>query len=130
MMKSAQQAEGNIWAGYRKNRSDWMPIDAMPFKLGPMMRLMGKLPRPACNGMFAVMKPMFPTLFPILLPMAPKVMPKMLGPVEQDVPIMPEYMKQQMPGLMPKVIDAAPKMLPDVVPLVIPSMIDYLQKAK
>jgi len=112
---------GNMWPEL---------IDAMPFKMGPMMRMMGKLPRPVSNGVFAVMKPMFPVLFPRLLPMMmPKVMPKMLSLVEQDVPIMPDYMKEQMPDLMPKVMDALmPKMLPDVVPLVIDPMVKYLQR--
>ena len=111
---------GNMWPEL---------IDAMPFKMGPMMRMMGKLPRPVSNGMFAMMKPMFPILFPRLLPMMmPKVMPKMLSLVEQDVPIMPDYMKAQMPDLMPKVMDSLmPKMLPDVVPLVIDPMVKYLQ---
>jgi hypothetical protein len=107
-------------------------IDAMPFKMGPMMRMIGRLPRPVSNGMFAVMKPMFPLLFPILLPMMmPKVLPTMLERVEKEVPIMPDYMKQQMPDLMPKVMDALmPKMLPDVVPLVIDPMVKYLQNGK
>jgi Fe-S oxidoreductase/FAD/FMN-containing dehydrogenase len=111
---------GNMWPEL---------IDAMPFKMGPMMRMMGKLPGPASNAMFAVMKPMFPILFPILLPMMmPKVMPRMLSLVEQDVPTMPDYMKEQMPDLMPKVMDSLmPKMLPDVVPLVIEPMVRYLQ---
>jgi hypothetical protein len=114
---------GNMWPEL---------IDAMPFKMGPMMRMMGKLPRPASDGMFAVMKPMFPILFPRLLPMMmPKVMPKMLSLVEEDVPTMPDYMKAQMPDLMPKVMDALmPKMLPDVVPLVIDPMVAYLQNGK
>ncbi len=104
-------------------------IDAMPFKMGPMMRFMGKLPGPLSNGMFAMMKPMFPLLFPILLPMMmPKVLPPMLERVNQTVPFMPDYMRQQMPSLMPPVMDALmPKMLPDVVPLVIDPMVRYLQ---
>jgi Fe-S oxidoreductase len=104
-------------------------IDAMPFKMGPMMRGMGKLPGPLSNAMFAMMKPMMPVLFPRLLPMMmPKVMPTMLDRVEKTVPIMPGYMKEQMPDLMPSVMDALmPKMLPDVVPLVVDPMVAYLQ---
>lgn len=103
-------------------------IDAMPFKMGPMMRAMGKLPGPVSDGMFAMMKPMFPILFPRLLPMMmPKVLPTMLGRVEAQI-AMPDYMREQMPGLMPKVMDRLmPKMLPDVVPLVVDPMIAYLQ---
>ncbi len=54
-------------------------IDAMPLGMGPMMRLMGKIP-----GALNLMKPLFPVLFPKLLPlMMPKVMdnlmPHMIG---------------------------------------------------
>ncbi len=49
-------------------------IDAMPFGMGKMMRVMGKVP-----GAMGLMKPMFPFLFPKLLPMMmPKVMDTML----------------------------------------------------
>jgi Fe-S oxidoreductase len=34
MMAAATRAEGNIWAGYRKNRTDWFPAD-MKAKHGP-----------------------------------------------------------------------------------------------
>ena len=52
-------------------------IDAMPFGMGPMMRIMGKIP-----GALNLMKPMFPILFPRLLPMMmPKVMSTMLDRV-------------------------------------------------
>jgi Fe-S oxidoreductase/FAD/FMN-containing dehydrogenase len=98
-------------------------IDAMPFGMGPMMRVMGKIP-----GTLELMKPMFPILFPILLPMMmPKVMPTMLDRVGQRVP-MPDYMREQMPTLMPKVMDnLMPHMIGDVVPLVTQPMIDYLR---
>lgn len=97
-------------------------IDAMPFGMGKMMRVMGKIP-----GALNVMKPMFPVLFPRLLPMMmPKVMPVMLERVEAMIP-MPDYMKEQMPGLMPKVMDnLMPHMIGDVVPLVTQPMINYL----
>jgi Fe-S oxidoreductase/FAD/FMN-containing dehydrogenase len=98
-------------------------IDAMPFGMGPMMRAMGKIP-----GTLEMMKPMFPILFPKLLPMMmPKVMATMLARVKDRIP-MPDYMAEQMPDLMPKVMDnLMPHMIGDVVPLVTPSMIDYLR---
>lgn len=97
-------------------------IEAMPFGMGPMMRVMGKIP-----GALNLMKPMFPILFPILLPMMmPKVMPVMLKRVSEQIP-MPDYMREQMPELMPKVMDSLmPHMIKDVVPLVTQPMIDYL----
>ncbi|MFH1031547.1 MAG: FAD-binding and (Fe-S)-binding domain-containing protein [Chloroflexota bacterium] len=101
-------------------------IDAMPFRMGPMMRLMGKIPS-ALN----LMKPMFPILFPRLLPMMmPKVMPVMVERVAGFVP-MPDYMSEQMPELMPKVMDnLMPQMIGDVVPLVVEPMINYLTGKK
>jgi len=98
-------------------------ISAMPFRMGIMMRLMGKIP-----GALELMKPMFPILFPKLLPMMmPKVMPVMLNRVKERVP-MPDYMAEQMPELMPKVMDnLMPHMIGDVVPLVTQPMIDYLR---
>jgi Fe-S oxidoreductase len=105
-------------------------LDAMPLKMGGMMRLMGKM-GPMGKGMLTMMKPMFPILFPRLLPgMMPKVMPTMLSRVGDRIP-MPDYMSEQMPELMPKVMDSLmPKMLPDVVPLVTPMMIQYLTASK
>ncbi len=96
---------------------------AMPFKMGAMMRIMGKIP-----GALNLMKPMFPVLFPRLLPkMMPKVMPVMLSRVAERIP-MPDYMAEQMPELMPKVMDnLMPHMIGDVVPLVTQPMIDYLR---
>ncbi len=98
-------------------------IEAMPFGMGPMMRVMGKIP-----GALDLMKPLFPILFPRLLPlMMPKVMPVMLKRVEEHVP-MPDYMLEQMPDLMPKVMDSLmPHMIGDVVPLVTQPMINYLK---
>ncbi|HEY63082.1 MAG TPA: FAD-binding oxidoreductase [Caldilineae bacterium] len=98
-------------------------IDAMPFGMGPMMRLMGKIP-----GALELMKPLFPVLFPRLLPMMmPKVMPVMLDRVAERIP-MPDYMREQMPDLMPKVMDnLMPHMIGDLVPLVTQPMIDYLR---
>ncbi len=98
-------------------------IDAMPFGMGSMMRMMGRVP-------FALdlVTPMFPLLFPILLPMMmPKVMPVMLERVGERIP-MPDYMREQMPDLMPKVMDnLMPHMIGDVVPLIAGPMIDYLK---
>ncbi len=98
-------------------------IDAMPFGMGPIMRLMGKIP-----GTLELMKPMFPVLFPRLLPMMmPQVMPVMLERVQERIP-MPDYMAEQMPDLMPQVMDnLMPHMIGDVVPLVTQPMIDYLR---
>jgi Fe-S oxidoreductase len=102
-------------------------IDAMPFGMGRMMRIMGRIP-----FTLELMKPMFPVLFPRLLPMMmPKVMPTMLKKVGERIP-MPDYMAEQMPGMMPKIMDnLMPHMIGDVVPLVTQPMIDYLRgKAK
>jgi Fe-S oxidoreductase/FAD/FMN-containing dehydrogenase len=98
-------------------------IDAMPFKMGSLMRIMGKIP-----GALEMMKPVFPVLFPRLLPMMmPKVMPVMLQRVAEQVP-MPDYMVEQMPEMMPEVMDRLmPHMIRDVVPLVTQPMIDYLK---
>jgi hypothetical protein len=98
-------------------------VDAMPFGMGKMMRIMSKIP-----GALSLMKPMFPVLFPRLLPMMmPKVMPVMLQRVAEKVP-MPDYMAEQMPDMMPKVMDnLMPHMIGDVVPLVTQPMIDYLR---
>jgi len=98
-------------------------ISAMPFGMGTMMRVLGKLP-----GTLELMKPMFPILFPRLLPMMmPKVMTVMLDRVAERIP-MPDYMAEQMPQLMPKVMNnLMPHMIGDVVPLITQPMIDYLR---
>ena len=98
-------------------------IEAMPMKMGPMMRFAGKMP-----GALTLMKPLFPVLFPRLLPiMMPKLMPVMLDRVAARVP-MPEYMKEQMPELMPQVMEnLMPHMIKEVVPLVRDPMIEYLR---
>jgi Fe-S oxidoreductase/FAD/FMN-containing dehydrogenase len=99
-------------------------IDAMPFKMGLLMRMAGKVP-----GALEMMKPVFPVLFPILLPMMmPKVMSVMLQRIAEKIP-MPDYMAEQMPEMMPKVMgQLMPHMIRDVVPLVTQPMIDYLKK--
>jgi len=98
-------------------------IDSMPYKMGPMMRAMGKVP-----GALNLMKPMFPLLFPRLLPMMmPKVMPTMLERVADRVP-MPDYMAEQMPDMMPGIMDnLMPHMIDEVVPLVTGPMVAYLR---
>jgi Fe-S oxidoreductase/FAD/FMN-containing dehydrogenase len=98
-------------------------IDAMPFGMGRMMRVMGKIPLT-----LELMKPMFPILFPRLLPMMmPKVMPTMLKKVGERVP-MPDYMAEQMPQMMPGIMNSLmPHMIGDVVPLVTQPMINYLR---
>jgi Fe-S oxidoreductase/FAD/FMN-containing dehydrogenase len=100
-------------------------IDAMPFGMGALMRLMGKIP-----GALPLMKPIFPVLFPRLLPMMmPKVMPAVLRRVRERIP-MPDYMAEQMPDLMPRVMgNLMPHMIDDVVPLVTQPMIDYLTRS-
>ncbi len=98
-------------------------IDAMPFGMGRMMRVMGRIP-----FTLELMKPVFPILFPRLLPMMmPKVMPTMLKKVGERVP-MPDYMAEQMPGMMPGIMNnLMPHMIGDVVPLVTQPMINYLR---
>jgi hypothetical protein len=98
-------------------------IDAMPWKMGKLMRFFGKIP-----GVLWLMKPLFPVLFPRLLPrMMPKLMPVMLERLAKMIP-MPDYMSEQMPELMPKVMNnLLPHMVADVVPLVTRPMIAYLR---
>jgi Fe-S oxidoreductase/FAD/FMN-containing dehydrogenase len=98
-------------------------IGAMPFKMGAMMRLMGRIP-----GALVLMRPLFPLLFPILLPMMmPKVLPTMLERIKERVP-MPDYMAEQMPTMMPVVMgELMPHMIGDVVPLVTGPMIAHLR---
>jgi hypothetical protein len=98
-------------------------VDAMPFGMRPMMRLIGKV-----AGPLELMKPALPILFPRLLPkMMPKVMPVMLDRVAGCIP-MPDYMVEQMPDLMPEVMEnLMPHMIHDVVPLVTQPLIDCLR---
>ena len=56
-------------------------LDAMPLKMGSMMRWMGKLP-----FLLSLMKPLFPILFPKLMPrMMPKVMDNLMPHMIRDV---------------------------------------------
>lgn len=98
-------------------------IDAMPYRMGAMMRAIGRIP-----GALEVMKPLLPLLFPRLLPvMMPKVMPVMLERVKARIP-MPDYMAEQMPDLMPRVMGTLmPHMIGEVLPLVTQPMVDYLR---
>jgi Fe-S oxidoreductase/FAD/FMN-containing dehydrogenase len=102
-------------------------LEAMPFGMGGMMRLIGKL-GPVGGLLFKLMNPMFPILFPKLLPgMMAKVMPTMLERIAAIVP-MPDDMKEQMPDLMPKVMDnLMPHMLSDLVPLAVPKMVSFVR---
>jgi hypothetical protein len=99
-------------------------IQAMPFGMGSMMRVMGKMP-----GMLNLMKPLFPVVFPRLLPlMMPKMMPVILERLADRIP-MPDYMAEQMPDLMPKVMDnLMPHMIEDIVPLMTDKVITYLKR--
>jgi Fe-S oxidoreductase/FAD/FMN-containing dehydrogenase len=99
-------------------------IDAMPYKMGSLMRVMGRIP-----GALDLMKPAFPLLFPKLLPgMMPKLLPAMLQRIAGEIP-MPDYMAEQMPELMPKVMDnLMPHMIGDLVSLVTQPMINYLKR--
>ena len=98
-------------------------IAAMPWGLGRVMRVFGKVP-----GVLRAMKPMFGVLFAFLLPkMMPKLLPVMLDRITASVP-MPDYMAAQMPQMIPGVMDALlPHMLPDVVKLVKDPLIAYLR---
>jgi Fe-S oxidoreductase/FAD/FMN-containing dehydrogenase len=98
-------------------------ISTMPFGMGSMMRLMGRIP-----GTLELMKPMFPILFPRLLPvMIPKVMSAMLQRIEEHI-AMPPSMREQMPEMMPKVMEnLMPHMIQDIVPLVTQPMINFLR---
>ncbi|MBN1411119.1 MAG: FAD-binding oxidoreductase [Spirochaetales bacterium] len=113
--------------GFAALMKDMFPelIKAMPFGMGGMMKVMGKIP-----GMLTLMKPMFPVLFPIFLPMMmPKVLPDMMKRIGKLVP-MPDYMMEQMPDLLPRVMDnLMPHMLKDVIPLITQPLVQYLKTA-
>jgi Fe-S oxidoreductase/FAD/FMN-containing dehydrogenase len=98
-------------------------IDAMPFGMGSMMRVMGRIP-----GALELMKPLYPILFPRLMPkMMPALRPTLIERVKARVP-MADYMEEQMPDILPQVMDnLMPHMIADVVPLVTGPMIDYLK---
>src|SRR5665811_2046063 len=98
-------------------------VDAMPFGMGRIMRLMGKVP-----GASKLMKPLMPKMFPLLMPsIMPKVMPDMLEAVGSRID-MPDSMREQMPDLLPQTMEALmPNMLPLMMPYVVPSMLDYLK---
>lgn len=99
-------------------------IDAMPYGMGPMMRMLGKVP-----GALQLIRPIFPLLFPRLLPlMLPKVMATMLDRVEEQIE-MPAYMREQMPDLMPEIMARLmPHMVADIVPLITQPILNYLQE--
>ena len=99
-------------------------LDAMPLKMGPMMRMMAKLP-----GGPALMTRMMPVLFPKMAPgILSKVMPDMVEAVKVHVGSMPPDMDELMPDLLPKTMDALmPTYLPQLVPHLVPLFIDYLK---
>jgi Fe-S oxidoreductase len=99
-------------------------IDAMPLKMGPMMRVMIKLP-----GGAAMMRKMMPLLFPIMAPgILAKVMPRMIEEVQAYVGKMPPDMDELMPELLPKTLDALmPTYLPQLIPYLVPLFIGHLQ---
>ena len=101
-------------------------IGAVPFGMGSMMRVLGKIP-----GALEIMKPAFPIVFPVMLPvMLPKVMPHMLRKLEERIAL-PDYIREQMPEMMPKIMDnLMPHLMGAVIPLVIPSMLAYLRGEK
>ncbi len=110
--------------GFANLMCDMWPeiIDSMPFGIGRVMRLSGKVP-----AGLGFVKPVLPYAFPRLLPlMMPRLMPVMLEKIRARIP-MPDYMAQQMPDLMPQVMqNLMPHMVDDVVPLVTEPMLAYL----
>jgi Fe-S oxidoreductase/FAD/FMN-containing dehydrogenase len=103
-------------------------LDAMPFGMGAVMRMVGRAPAPVREPMFKVMSPMMPVLFPRLLPaMMPKVLPHMIQLVEQRIP-MPDYLRNQLPDLFPEVVDnVMPKLLPEIAPKYVPVLFEHLR---
>jgi len=104
-------------------------LDAMPFGMGGMMRMIGKAPAPVREPMFKMMGPMIPALFPVLLPgMMPKVLPHMIQLVEQRIP-MPDYLRNQLPDLFPEVVgNVMPHMLPELAPKYVPILFEHLRQ--
>ena len=61
-------------------------IDAMPMRMGSMMRAMAKVP-----GALDAMRPIMPKMFPLMMPLImPKVMPDMIEAVGRRIN-MPDY---------------------------------------
>jgi Fe-S oxidoreductase/FAD/FMN-containing dehydrogenase len=104
-------------------------LEAMPLRMGGMLRAVGKAPDSIREPMFRVMTPLMPVLFPVLLPgMLPSVMPHMIDLVESRIP-MPDYLREQLPELFPEVVaNVMPRLLPDVAPRYVPVLFDYLRR--
>ena len=104
-------------------------LEAMPLRMGGMLRGVGKAPNTIREPMFRVMAPLMPVLFPVLLPgMLPSVMPHMIDLVESRIP-MPDYLREQLPDLFPEVVaNVMPRLLPDVAPRYVPVLFDYLRR--
>jgi len=104
-------------------------LDAMPLRMGKMMRAVGHAPGFVREPVFKVMAPMMPVLFPKLLPgMIPKVLPHLIALVEQTID-MPDYLRRQLPELFPEVVDnVLPKMLPDIMPKFVPILFERLRQ--
>jgi Fe-S oxidoreductase/FAD/FMN-containing dehydrogenase len=103
-------------------------LDAMPFGMGGMMRMLGMAPASIREPTFKVMRPLLPVLFPRLLPgMMPRVLPHMIRLVEQRIP-MPDYLRYQLPDLFPEVVNnVMPRLLPEVAPKYVPLLFAHLR---
>ncbi len=122
MMGEALRDEGDIWAGYRKDRAAWFPQDLLD-KHGPRHRSKNVY-FAGCTASYVEKDIGMASVLPMMMP---DLMPTMLARVKAMIP-MPDYMAEQMPELMPKVMDnLMPHMINDVVPLVTQPMIDYLK---
>ena len=99
-------------------------IDAMPLRMGGMVRAFGKTGAGA-----ALMRRIMPALFPRMAPgILAKVMPDMVREVESYFNGMPPDMQELMPTLLPKVMDEMmPYYLPQLIPHLIPLFIGYLR---
>ncbi|MCL1890471.1 MAG: FAD-binding oxidoreductase [Coriobacteriia bacterium] len=100
-------------------------LDAMPLKMGPMMRGMANMP-----GGPALMSKMMPVMFPKMAPgILGKVMPRLVDEVKNYVGEMPPDMDELMPNLLPKTMEALlPSYLPQLIPHLVPQFISYLRK--
>jgi Fe-S oxidoreductase len=103
-------------------------LDAMPLRMGSLLRTIGHAPAAIREPLFKVMAPTMPVLFPILLPgMMPKVLPHMIRLVETSIE-MPDYLRNQLPDLFPEVVNnVMPKMLPRITPKYVPIVFTYLR---
>jgi len=102
-------------------------LDAMPLKMGPMMRGMANMP-----GGPALMQKMMPVLFPRMAPgVLTKVMPRLIEEVKNYVGEMSPDMDEMMPTLLPETMEAMmPTYLPQLIPYLSPLFISYLRKEK